>query len=82
MQLRGISLFLALCLAGCVQHAGGKIMADTKVPTLEDKNAVLLPYEKPDIEAITGISADEDTDASEPAAPPAAPTTPAPETKQ
>lgn len=74
-------MLLAVCLAGCVTHAGGKIMADTKVPTLEDKNAVLVPYEAPDIAALTGIPEPDETDASEPAAEPAVPT-PAPETKQ
>jgi hypothetical protein len=81
MQLRGLSLFLAVCLAGCVTHAGGKIMADTKVPTPEDKTAVLIPYEGPDIAALTGIPEPDEADQSEPAAEPAAPP-PVTETKQ
>ncbi|HWU89677.1 MAG TPA: hypothetical protein VN253_20585 [Kofleriaceae bacterium] len=84
MQLRGLTLFLALCLwAGC-GGAAGKIMADTKVPTKEDPNAVLIPYEPPDFAALTGIPDEEEDkdEGGEPATPPAPPAAPAPESKQ
>ena len=75
MQLRALTLFLAAGLAasGCGGAGPGKIMADTKAPTKEDPNAVLVPYQPPDISELTGI--EEDEDAAEPkAAAPAAPT--------
>jgi hypothetical protein len=83
MQLRGSTLFLALALglAGGCTSAGGKIMADTTVPTGDNPNALLVPYQAPDISEITGIPEDEeDTDAGDPATPPAA--APAPEPKR
>lgn len=46
-------------------------MVETKAPTKEDPNALLLPFEKPDISEITGIEEDEDKAA-----------TPAPEPKK
>lgn len=84
MQLRALTLFLVACLGACGGGGAGKIMADTKVPTPEDPNAVLVPYTPPDISELTGI--EEEEDASEPgeaAAPPAAPpaAVPAPEPK-
>ena len=76
MLVRALTLFLAAILGtGCGGGAGGKIMADTKVPTPEDPNAVLVPYQPPDISELTGIE-EEDEDAPAPAAP--APATPAP----
>ncbi|HWO19368.1 MAG TPA: hypothetical protein VNO30_11350 [Kofleriaceae bacterium] len=72
MQLRALTLFLAAGLAasGCGGAGPGKIMADTKVPTKEDPNAVLVPYQPPDISELTGIDEDEAEDkAAAPAAP-------------
>jgi hypothetical protein len=83
MQLRGSTLFLvlALGLAGGCTSAGGKIMADTSVPTKDNPNALLVPYQPPDISEITGIPEDEeDTDAGDAATPPAP--APAPEPKR
>jgi len=73
MQLRA-TLFLAACLAlgmgaGCGGAAAGKVMTETKAPTKEDPNALLVPYVAPDISEITGI---EEPDESEPASAPAA----------
>jgi hypothetical protein len=59
MQLRASLLFLAFAI-GCGGGAGGKIMAETTVPTKEDPNAVLVPYQAPDIAELTGIEEDED----------------------
>jgi hypothetical protein len=69
-----LTLFLAACLAaGCGGAAPGKIMADTRVPTPEDPNALLVPYVPPDISELTGIDEDEEAEAEagEPAAAPA-----------
>lgn len=91
MQLRGSTLFLALTLglAGGCTGAGGKIMADTTVPTKENPNAQLVPYQPPDISEITGIPEDEEDkgagDTAAPATPEPAPApaaTPTPEPKQ
>jgi hypothetical protein len=72
MQLRALTLFLVASLgAGCGGAGPGKIMADTKVPTKEDPNGVLVPYIPPDISELTGIDEDEE---AEKAAAPAAPT--------
>ena len=79
MELRTLSLFLVLSLgAGCGGAAAGKIMADTKVPTPENPNAVLVPYIPPDISELTGIEEDEDADEAggAPATTPAAAPTP------
>jgi hypothetical protein len=65
-----ISLFIFVAtaaLGGC-HHAAGKIMADT----------ALLPYQKPDIDDITGIDPDDaPPDAAAPAATPPAGAPPA-----
>ena len=72
MRPRALTLFLAAGLAaGCGGAAPGKIMADTKVPTPEDPNALLVPYAPPDISELTGIDEDEEAEAGEPAAAPA-----------
>lgn len=69
MQLRA-TLFLAACLGGgCGGAAAGKLMTETKAPTKEDPNALLVPYVAPDISEITGI---EEPDEAEPASAPAA----------
>ena len=60
-------MFLALTLAAGCTSAGGKVMAETKVPTKENPNAVLVPYTPPDIEEISGT--EDDADAAAPAAP-------------
>lgn len=74
MQLRALTLLLVACLAACGGGGAGKIMADTKAPTPEDPNAVLVPYTPPDISELTGIEEEEEdaSDAGEPASPPAA----------
>jgi hypothetical protein len=73
MQLRA-TLFLAACLGGgCGGAAAGKVMSETKAPTKEDPNALLVPYVAPDISEITGIEEPDEPDAaSEPAAAPSA----------
>jgi len=90
MQLRGLTLFLALCLTGCT-GAAGKIMADTTVPTAENPNAQLVPYVPPDFEELTGIPEGEgdaakgeggDTAAPPPPPDPAPAPAPTPEPKQ
>lgn len=70
MQLRAALLLVACLGGGCGGAAAGKIMAETKVPTKENPNAVLVPYVAPDISEITGI---EEPDEDEPAASAAAP---------
>jgi hypothetical protein len=92
MQLRGLTLFLALCLAAGCTGAAGKIMADTTVPTAENPNAQLVPYVPPDIEELTGVPEGESgatgaVEGADPAAPPPEPTpapapAPTPEPKQ
>lgn len=91
MQLRGLTLFLALCLAAGCTGAAGKIMADTTVPTAENPNAQLVPYVPPDIEELTGIpegeNAEPKAEGGDPVAPPPEPTpapapAPTPEPKQ
>ena len=78
MRLRALVLFLATVVpavlaSGCGAGAGGKIMAETKVPTPENPDAVLLPYLAPDISELTGIEEDDaDADASDDTAAPAA----------
>jgi hypothetical protein len=59
-------------------------MAETTVPTQENPNAVLVPYQPPDISEITGIDEDEEgKEAGETAAPvPAPAATPKPEPKK
>lgn len=78
MQLRALTLFLALCLGGaglgCGGGGPGKIMADTKVPTKEDPNAVLVPYLAPDIAELSGI--EEPEPSTEPATAAPAPAEP------
>jgi hypothetical protein len=85
MQLRALTLFLVACLGACGGGGAGKIMADTKVPTPEDPNAVLVPYVPPDISELTGIEEEEEDagEAGKTAAPPASPpaVVPAPEPK-
>jgi hypothetical protein len=70
MLYRALTLFLAASLgAGCT-GAAGKIMADTKVPTKQDPNAVLVPYVPPDFSELTGIpEEDEEEGKAEPPAP-------------
>lgn len=71
MQLRALTLFLAGCLAaGCGGGGAGKILAETKTPTKEDPNAVLVPYLAPDISEITGVEEPDPADSG--AAAPAA----------
>ena len=85
MQLRALTLLLAAGLGAGCGGAAGKIMADTKVPTQEDPNALLVPYTPPDISELTGIDEDEDQDeGATPAAAPAPARTqaPAPEPKK
>lgn len=61
MLLRALTLFLFVCLgAGCGGGPAGKLMTETRVPTPEDPNAVLVPYVPPDISELTGIDEDED----------------------
>lgn len=63
MLVRALTLFLTAILGtGCGGGAGGKIMADTKVPTPEDPNAVLVPYQPPDISELTGIEEEDEED--------------------
>jgi hypothetical protein len=84
MQLRALSLLLVACLgAGCGGGRAGMIMADTKVPTKENPNAVLVPYTAPDISELTGIPEDEDDKPGDDraATPPATAPAPAPEPK-
>ena len=58
---------------GCGGAAAGKVMTETKAPTKEDPNALLVPYVAPDISEITGIEEPDEADAaSEPAAAPSA----------
>lgn len=79
MQLRSLTLFLAACLGvGCGGAAPGKIMTDTKVPTPEDPNALLVPYKAPDISELTGIEEEEEEEEDKAPAPAAPATEPKP----
>jgi hypothetical protein len=85
MQLRALTLLLAAGLGAGCGGAAGKIMADTKAPTKEDPNALLIPYTPPDISELTGIPEDEEQDEGAPPAATPAPAraaTPAPEPKK
>src|SRR5689334_23673797 len=77
MHLRA-SLVLAACLGGGCGGSPGKLMVDTKAPTKEDPNAVLVPYTAPDIAELTGIPEPDEDEAAAPAKAPAPAPAPAP----
>lgn len=74
-----LAVVVSCAMAGCGGGKGGSLMVDTKTPTKEDPNALLVPYIAPDVNEIAGIEEPDDAaDLEDPAPAPAPAAVPEP----